>query len=966
MSVVYRARDPELDREVAIKLMRAAARSAMSDDAARARLVREAQALAQLSHPNVIAVHDVGVVGDLVFLAMELVEGPSLKEWLVATPRSRADILEVFRAAGAGLAAAHRADLIHRDFKPANVIVGNDGRVRVVDFGLARTSAEDDDSREGELPSNAPALPPIEQFDIETASIAAPGATAEDDRPAGIVSGTLGSGDSDSDGGSSSRALDASITRVGAILGTPRYMSPEQHRGTRAGAASDQFSFCVALFEALTGGHPFQVDRARPEEARDDVIAGRVVASTGKLPRHLVRTLKRGLAGPESDRFPSMDALLAALSRDPARTYRRAASLVAVAGAAAAIAALTVKQNDTAIVDPCAGGAARVAEVWNPSARSTLKSSFEATGRQHSAATLQRVVDRLDDFATDFAATHRASCEATKLRGTQSELLLDRSMACMGRQLEQVRQLVGLLGDADKRSLDRAVQATNKLTNLDACRNAKALARVVPLPESPEDRETLDELWKALARTQATFSLGSYKAALESLEPVVAGAQKLGHPPIVASSLALRAKLESALGDLKESEASFYGALEAGARAKDLELMATVWAELINLVGYRQARRDDALALVRPAELALLVADEPPGPAAALAGNLGILYSEGGETERSIEQLEKQVEIYETLHGPDAIPTGSALTALGLTLVRDGNYAKAAPTLERALRILESGLGEGHPNVAFPLTNLGVLALNQSDPTAAADYFERALRIDEAALGPDHAWVGLDLANLGAVRLDLGRIDEARADLERALAIVEAKYGDSHPEVGRVLNNLGRAFLEEGRNLEAEPLLKRALAVRVATRGAEHPEVARVHRSLATMWMNRKNSRRAFDHYGKALAILEKAHDAEHKDVASLLLDWGRAAREAGLAAEAVPLLERATSIMDSTRADMPPASKASVRFELAQALWRNPPHRGRAFDLATQANALLGQAGPSHADDKVAVTSWLAAHPVP
>ncbi len=202
MGVVYAAYDPELDRRVALKLLRTDRFAAPGH----LRLLREAKALARLTHPNVVAVHDAGTFGDQVFVAMELVEGETLRQWLEAGARSWREVLDRLLAAGRGLAAAHAAGLVHRDFKPENVLLGRDGRVRVVDFGLAKALAD---------AAEEPAAP-------------------------------------DSGG-----ELASPLTEWGAVLGTPAYMAPEQIRGIAADARSDQFSFCVALYEALYGERPF-------------------------------------------------------------------------------------------------------------------------------------------------------------------------------------------------------------------------------------------------------------------------------------------------------------------------------------------------------------------------------------------------------------------------------------------------------------------------------------------------------------------------------------------------------------------------------------------------------------------------------------------------------------------------------------------------------------------------------------
>ncbi len=283
MGAVYRAYDPELDRRVALKVLHAESKG---DGVAQARMLREARSLARLSHPNVIHVYDVGTAGRQVFVAMELVAGLDLKRHLELLSPSWEEVVRIFLDAGRGLKAAHDAGLIHRDFKPENVLVGDDGRVRVLDFGLAHGIGS--------------------------------GPEPWDNTDAGISE-------------SSDRNLD--ITAAGALVGTPLYMAPEQYRHGAASVASDQFSYCVALFEALYGHRPFAGETVRVYVG--NVIEGRSVRidedapmrATGSLPIALEAVIRRGLDGAPQARFSGMGELLRSLSDIVEPSVDRASSL---------------------------------------------------------------------------------------------------------------------------------------------------------------------------------------------------------------------------------------------------------------------------------------------------------------------------------------------------------------------------------------------------------------------------------------------------------------------------------------------------------------------------------------------------------------------------------------------------------------------------------------------------------------
>ncbi|HWU88487.1 MAG TPA: protein kinase, partial [Kofleriaceae bacterium] len=278
MGSVYVAHDPQLDRSVALKLVRS---ERSVHPAMQARLEREARAMAKVRHPNVVTIHDVGEHDDAVFLAMELVDGETLRRWLAREPRSWREIVRVFAAAGRGLEAAHGAGIVHRDFKPDNVLVERTGRVAVGDFGVAALAEE-------------AALATIE--------------------------------------GGASAALAA--TQTGAMLGTPRYMAPEQFRGERVDARTDQFGFAVALYEALYGAPPF-AGTTTVELARA-VTTGRLEPPTRRatVPRRLHRVLVRALSTDREARYASMGDLLEAL-QTAARPRWRAPAIVAAIAAAA-------------------------------------------------------------------------------------------------------------------------------------------------------------------------------------------------------------------------------------------------------------------------------------------------------------------------------------------------------------------------------------------------------------------------------------------------------------------------------------------------------------------------------------------------------------------------------------------------------------------------------------------------------
>ncbi len=340
---VYAAYDAELDRRVALKVLVA------NDAAAVALLRREATTMARLSHPNVVRVFDVGLAGDRLFIAMEFVRGHDLRTWLATRPRTWPEIREVFVAAGHGLAAAHREGVSHRDFKPDNVLVDDDGHARVVDFGLAAAHGD--------------VRLPRESVDGES-------------------------------------AIEVTHSSDPLLGGTPRYMAPECNLGQPGDARSDQYSFCVALFEAIYGRPPFhgRTWQTLSVQVGLGLAASAVRTTAREIPRHVRMALLRGLAATPDRRFPDMDSLLAVLSQ-PAPTrkpWRRALG----AGTATACLGLTVwwwwpmpSPAPAPVSDVCTVDPSRCTHKEDPRAQALqsqleLARSLRHSGRTHEAQAL--------------------------------------------------------------------------------------------------------------------------------------------------------------------------------------------------------------------------------------------------------------------------------------------------------------------------------------------------------------------------------------------------------------------------------------------------------------------------------------------------------------------------------------------------------------------------------------------------
>ncbi len=649
MGAVYRATDDELGRQVAIKVLSV---TEVGDSAAggslESRLMREAQALAKVSHPNVIAIYDVARDRGVAFVAMELVEGLSLKRWLKVEQRGRAEILEVLTQAGRGLAAAHAVGLVHRDFKPDNVIVGTDGRVRVLDFGLARAAgptiarANDPDLR---VQEDTP--PPL------------------DDLHSGIGSSDL---------------LASPLTRVGLVVGTPPFMAPEQHMGAEVDARSDQFSFCVALYRALYGELPFAGERQA--ELKTNVLAGRVrePSPNKDVPQWLRNVLLRGLSVQPDARFPTMDALLAALADDPAVTRAKRLRVTAMAATFVGLALVTgwaLWRGQAAAIDPCGGAASELAGVWNADKRATVDKAFAQSGRSYAGETFAHVVERIDRYTSRWVTMRGEACRATKVAGRQSPLVLDLRVRCLDRRRAAVGALVDLFGEKpDGELVDHALDAVEALPRIESCADIDALTATTPLPDDPAMRKRIEASAAQVDRVDALFRAGKSKQAEPIAKSTLEEARTLRHPPLLARALVSVARIKNALDQFKDAVPLLDEALHTASKAHDDATVVSAWQTFVD-VRVRAGEYDAAVGLRLPAELALARGGDDP----AMRGELNISLSTALYYLSRLDEAEvllgQTLADAEKLFGPESTQVAQAADVLGNVRLDKGDLPGA-------------------------------------------------------------------------------------------------------------------------------------------------------------------------------------------------------------------------------------------------------------------------------------------------
>ena len=920
MGVVYEAYDPHLDRRVALKLVQA---SRDDRDAAHRRLRREALSLARLSHPNVVPVHEVGVLDDQVFIVMEFVVGRTLGDWIAQEDRSWREILAVYIQAARGLAAAHAGDLVHRDFKPANAIIGEDHRVRVLDFGLARSRQRGLDGPAGrdsdaELDSEPDA-------DAELDADADTDAVADSDRYKLAVAELNGI----------TPAEIPILTATNAVVGTPAYMAPEQLAGREVGPASDQFSFCVALYEALYDQRPY---RGRSLIALGKAFdRGQIAAppANSRVPGWLYPILCRGLQTEPEKRYPSMDALLAALQDDPVRKRRRRLAAMAVVAALATTTGLAIYALARPVGDPpCAGVGQEIGQLWNPETRAELERVLRDTGRAYADEAWPRVAAGLDRYTADWVAMRRDACESHQ-SGVQSGDMLDRRMACLDGVQTAVESALTVLAETDANGLTRAVDVVQELPPVAYCGDTAALAAQVPPPRDPAVARQVDDLRARLSLAEAHEHAGRYSDALAIAEPVLDRAETLDYEPVLAEALLATGRITMMHRGASHAVELLHRATAVGVAAgvDDVALEALarrVWADSV-----RPGSTDEQTAVMRDVLVPLGESLARRTPQSGFKGGFGhaLLLNNTGVTYMAREDRARARDYFERALALQREKAVSALELaaipLNLALITPDEDHRVA-VLEDLLTRRETALGASHLSTLDVRTNL---AYAVSDPQRARKILEpahAALRLHHPNRLVKRAKYTLYLSFLAS---DAGDRQSALEWLDELAAMPDLP-GDSSPATRRTYDLYresarGYAALDRGDPKSAAE----AFTVMIGQFSGDEQR-----------WWVKKNL--AIAELGLGLAEIAQGR---HRD-AGVALERARAS------------FQRATEINENTDHQR---WLAKTRVALATALWHSAAgpsrhaQRTRAETLISRARAWYRGAGPGYRHRAQELESW-------
>jgi len=792
MGVVYAAFDPELDREVAVKILR--------PNASAVRLRREAQALAKLTHPNVVRVYDVGEHDGQTFIAMELVEGENLREWL-QRPHALDAIVDVLVQAGRGLAAAHHAGLVHRDFKPDNVLLARTGGVLVGDFGLARSAA---------LASSENAAVAVE-----------------------------------------ARALSsASLTETGAVVGTPAYMAPEQAAG-EATPASDQYAFCVTAWEACFGQRPIAGETVR--ELRDNAMATSLHKPADRaVPKRLEQALRRGLASRPEDRFDGMDALLRALAPPTRRRWPwLAAATLAVAGATTLVV-LTASTRRSGV--RCDDAGALIAPAWSPAVEARVTERWNAS-----------VAHGFARYAASWQQQRVDACRATHERREQTVATLERRVACLDRARAALHTTIDALLHVPTTALPRPAHAVESLPSLARCTSAAPLPVAPPPDRAAAiaalDRE-LAALDVSLLAGAPSISATATVALRRQAEALGDAPQVLRAMLLEAGVASWSGDAAAAEAVLRRTLVLADQAADDFTRARAGAVLARLLADsrLVEATGLASAARaaltragDDPTIeqAVLEAEVAIATSRGDHREAVAVQerlvaavrarlgddspilmhaySRLGVLWTSAGDLAQAMVAQRRALEIV-VRSEPDGSPQdvtailGASVTAL----VTAGDFEGAAALARRQLAVMRGLPAHSLKNEAYTSGQLG-FALeidgNWRDALAAYREAERlwsrpAAEFTTVDEEPDPVAMTAGVVDAvfaqGTCLLNIGRVADAITTLQRARALAQAGGDATRATLDPIARSLGRALVAAGRHRDARDLLE-PLADQLAT-----------------------------------------------------------------------------------------------------------------------------------------------------
>ncbi|WP_394828631.1 protein kinase domain-containing protein [Pendulispora albinea] len=912
MGSVYRAYDAKLNRNVAVKLIHVEPRL-VGEASSRSRLLREAQALAQMDHPHIVSVFDVGEFREQVFFAMELIEGSSFRDVLRRREHDRRSLLRLLEQAGCGLAAAHAAGLVHRDFKPENVLIDANQHAKVVDFGLARA---------------------VETYEAEDLVTVSPEASIS--------------------------LLERRITETGVRIGTPAYMAPEQYLGSRIDARADQFSFSIVAYEALFGRHPFSHDNGRLSMVA--LCAGKISVPSRPLDRGYLRVLARGLSSDPAGRYPSLQCLLDELVQVPRRRRRRGVAIaVVVCAAAGLIGGPAIQEHRAQRCDAAATQA--LAGIWDPPRRMQVESAFAGDGKVFGRDIWNRVAATLDGYADQWKRTSIDLCRNVEWWRAEENAIQRRSYSCLDERRRELRAVTDVFSGGDPNVRLYAPDALIQLGSLSTCTNSAALALTPLRAHDIGTSSTVERIRDLLAKSRALRDAHEVAAAKEAARQALELARTQQDRGLIAEAHYRLGVAQVFASEYAASESSLVQALADAEASGHERLLPLVWIELLTvIVGGSQTERFSDIECLVPFIEATVERFDPHGPASIrLSYALGLLDEHRGKDDLAIARFNAALNMARTAYGENDMRRLEIYDVLVNSERNVNQLDKGIAHARLALAEAEALFGKDHPQLIKMLSRLARMLTRQGDAADAQTVRERALRMVEQ-LSPSEIPaidLGLSLFELGYAYLEDDQPAAALSIFRRSLDIHKANK-EEWAEAGTIAA-IARAEAALGQLDVARTMFEEALARFTGLLGAGHPESIKAGVKLGHTLLTLRRGRDALQLCTQLLDAGTRALGPHHVLVAWELSCVGEASEQLGRLPEALAALERAEKLLEEGTTKPWPEYRAGIRFALARVLWRTGGDRARARRLADEALNLYQHGPRAFAKDGVAVQTWLS-----
>jgi tetratricopeptide (TPR) repeat protein len=656
------------------------------------------------------------------------------------------------------------------------------------------------------------------------------------------------------------------LTMTGELLGTPAYMAPEQIQGKAIDVKTDQFSFCVALFEALYRKRPFAGKNLA--EIKNNIVSGKLETPppNNQTPAWLRNIVYRGLNPDPEKRYFSMEQLISRFDRG----LRRNQYLWTGAASVLVLLAMVVFIYNMVSVKPCQGAEAKLAGIWDDPVAVSMKKSFLATQLPFAKQTFKTTADILDKYRQDWLFQHQEACLATQVRKERSTTEMDLRMRCLDDRLEELKVTLEFLAQADNEIVAKSVEIAGNLTSPVSCADQAVLTSLPPLPKDPILKEKVVAIRKRFKKIEALEHAGKDKAAMQLAQEALTANQEVDYPALTAESLYWLGRMESVMGQPYKAGETLSKVVQLATVAEHKILIAHAWIALVSVRGAHGNNPEKGLELGKLAQDMISKNKLSQKLQAQLHINKANVLSVQHKHAESLAELDRAEKIYHRIYGRNHPAWIDVRSREVDSLIYLGEYKKAEKVLSELQKTQLEILGPQHPTIAYTLSQSGYLKRYFGQPEELSDY-QQALQILKSCYGEQHPTVSGIRQHIADYYAAIGKDDLALEQISKAIAIDKKIYGGQHRYMASNLLSLGDIYHNQAKFKLAIETLEQALDITKTVAHPHHSGLAMVYISLAEVNETIGNLAAAQEYYEKALDILAHNKSEAIHEIACLV-----------------------------------------------------------------------------------------------